>query len=122
MASNGAVAPSVWVQLYYEGQEEEIGEPFEIEPIPKNVSALKNDVIKVAKVMLGVQVYNLKVYAPGTTVPPPPDDASIRSWLPVPHGTGDRPLVVIAPKPQQQNGELCCCFVFLYSIVVRIRK
>jgi hypothetical protein len=110
LASHGS---AVWVQLYYkgevEGEDELFGEPIKIKPIPEDVSDLKEKVIEKAKTMLGVQVYNLKVYAPGTTVPPPPDDASIRSWLPVPHGTGDRPLVVIAPKPQQQNGKLRCC-------------
>ena len=46
--STDAVAPAsvwVWVQLYWDNNEKS-GEPFEIEPIPKNVNDLKKDVIK----------------------------------------------------------------------------
>jgi hypothetical protein len=104
---------SVWVQLYYTGEDRPVGEadPIEIEPIPKNVNALKEIVITKAKTMLGVDVYNLKVYAAGTTVPVTKDSGSkhVDSRDPVPptndtDTTGKpKPLIVIAPKPQEQQ-------------------
>jgi hypothetical protein len=130
LASHGS---AVWVQLYYkgevEGEDELFGEPIKIKPIPEDVSDLKEKVIEKAKTMLGVQVYNLKVYAPKTTVPIPKGTESFDSGEEVPADTtSKKPLIVIAPKPEQQDGELRCCFcilesAFLYSkcrVVVRI--
>jgi hypothetical protein len=125
---------SVWVQLYYKGEEQPVGDadPIEIEPIPKNVNALKEKVIEKAKTMLGVQVYNLFIY-PVETVPPVSNDTEyLQANTPgaeAAEGSSyEKPLIVIAPKPEQQDGELRCCFcilesAFLYSkcrVVVRI--
>jgi hypothetical protein len=136
---------SVWVQLYYKGETTPVGEvdPIEIEPMPKNVNALKVEV-KAAKLtkLNHVDAGDLSVYASGTAVPIPKDAISLHSWENVPHeSTGPLPLIVVAPKPEQQNGKLRCCFCivvfkccfeyenefnvvysFLYSSVVRIRK
>jgi hypothetical protein len=122
---------SVWVQLYYKGEKQPVGDadPIKIKPIPEDVSDLKEKVIEKAKTILGVQVYNLKVYAPKTTVPIPKGTESFDSGEEVPADTtSKKPLIVIAPKPEQQDGELRCCFcilesAFLYSkcrVVVRI--
>ncbi len=111
--STDAVAPaSVWVQLYYDNNEKS-GEPFEIEPIPKNVGALKKDVIKdYPNTLSHADAAVLKVYAPDTTVPIPNDTHSLRPGEKVvKYSTTDRkPIIVIAPKPrEQQNGKLRCC-------------
>ncbi len=104
--STDAVAPdSVWVQLYWDNNEES-GEPFEIEPIPKNVGALKKDVIKEYRNTLShADAAFLKVYAPGTTVPIPNITHSLTPGEKVVKysTTDEKPIIVIAPKPQQQQ-------------------
>jgi hypothetical protein len=115
-ASSGAVAhASVWVQLCYKGEQEAISEPIKIEPIPEDIADLKEKVIEEAKTVLGVQVYNLKVYAPETsTVPIPKHTESVDPGKDVPADTTrKKPLIVIAPK--QPNGKSRYCF----PIVVR---
>jgi hypothetical protein len=126
LASHGS---AVWVQLYYkgevEGEDELFGEPIKIKPIPEDVSDLKEKVIEKAKTMLGVQVYNLKVYAPKTTVPIPKGTESVDSGEEVPADTtSKKPLIVIAPKPKQPNGKLRCCSRIhsFIQFAARVRK
>jgi hypothetical protein len=102
---------SVWVQLYYKGEEKPVGEadPIEIDPIPKNVHALKMKVKdNYSNKLKHTDAGELKVYASGTTVPECTE--SLDPGDQVPAGTTSRtPLIVIAPKPEQQNGKLRCC-------------
>jgi hypothetical protein len=110
--STDAVAPaSVWVQLYWDNNEKS-GEPFEIEPIPKNVNDLKKAVKDGFTTELQHCGYaRLKVYPE-----PPfagqeyiPANTLISSLIAKP--SYYTPLIVIAPKPrEQQNGELRFCF------------
>jgi hypothetical protein len=117
---------SVWVQLYYKGEAKPVGEadPIEIEPMPKNVSLLKDEIHKKKpRKLMHVDADDLSVYASGTAVPIPKDAISLNSWDNVPHeSTGPLPLIVIAPKPEQQNGKLRCCsrVHFCIQCVVRI--
>jgi hypothetical protein len=117
---------SVWVQLYYKGEEKPVGEadPIEIDPIPKNVHALKMKVKdNYSNKLKHTDAGELKVYASGTTVPECTE--SLDPGDQVPAGTTSRtPLIVIAPKPEQQNGKLRCCsrIHFCIQFVVRIRK
>ena len=114
--STDAVAPaSVWVQLYWDNNEKS-GEPFEIEPIPKNVGDLKKAVKEGFTTELQhCGAARLKVYAPDTTVPIPNGTESLDPGDSVSFTTTSKAhLIVIAPKPQeQQNGELRCCFCIL---------
>jgi hypothetical protein len=104
---------SVWVQLYYKGEEKPVGEadPIEIDPVPKNVHALKMKVKEnYSNKLKHTDAGELKVYASGTTVPIPENTASLMpgnnlSDYPT---TDETPLIVIAPKPEQQNGKLRC--------------
>jgi hypothetical protein len=121
---------SVWVQLYYKGERTPVGDadPIEIEPIPKNVNALKMKVHPEFSVELQhCSAGLLKVYPSGTTVPvedPPTGPAALAANVIVSEATYDQPLIVIAPKPKQQNGELRCCSRIHFCIQrdVRIRK
>jgi hypothetical protein len=134
---------SVWVQLCYEGENEPATQSFMIKSNADNVSLLKDEIHKKKpRKLMHVDADDLRVYASGTAVPIPKDAISLNSWDNVPHeSTGPLPLIVIAPKPEQQNGKLRCCFCifvfkccfeyenefnlaysFLYSSVVRIRK
>jgi hypothetical protein len=110
LASHGS---AVWVQLYYKGEvkgeDEPVGESFEIDPIPKNVYALKKKVKEdnVNK-LKHADAADLKVYPSGTTVPESTE--SLDPGDPVPADTSSKmPLIVIAPKPEQPNGKLRCC-------------
>jgi hypothetical protein len=109
---------SVWVQLYYKGEEKPVGEadPIEIDPIPKNVHALKMKVKdNYSNKLKHTDAGELKVYASGTTVPECTE--SLDPGDQVPAGTTSRtPLIVIAPKPEQQNGKLRCCSRIHYGI------
>jgi hypothetical protein len=96
MANNAAVPrTSVWVQLYYEGQEEAIGEAIKITPIPDDVHDLK---LAVFSSMNPAQIAEVKVYASGTTVPFPDCIEANVSFSAVATGaTYEEPLIVIAP-------------------------
>jgi hypothetical protein len=115
---------SVWVQLYYKGEAKPVGEvdPIEIsydsiENVNENVNDLKKKVKedRVNK-LKHADAADLKVYSSGTTVPvkdPPTGPAALAANVIVSEAargaTYDQPLIVIAPKPEQQNGELRCC-------------
>jgi hypothetical protein len=135
MTDNGTVPPAhVWVQLYYKGEAKPVGEagPIKIQPIPADVNDVQMGVKASYPARLAhCDVAELQVYEPGTAVPVPTEKVAASSWKVVPAGsTGPSPLIVVAPKPQQQNGKLRCCFrihfyfsvlVFLYSMLLRIR-
>jgi hypothetical protein len=111
---------SVWVQLYYEGGAETIGQAKEIRPIPKNVDALKVAVhAKFPRALTHCDDGTLKVYAAGTAVPILEGTESLNPGGPVPTDTtSDSPLVVTAPKPQlqqQQSGTIRCCLPCVFS-------
>jgi hypothetical protein len=117
---------SVWVQLYYKGEAKSVGEadPIEIEPIPKNVNALKMKVKAEKPTKLNhVDAGDLVVYASGTDVPVGDGPKGLSALAANVSGseaaTGTsykRTLIVIAPKPEQQNGKLCCCFSILVVV------
>ena len=103
------VAPvGVWVQLLV--GEEKQGQSFEIEQTPRNVNALKNAVKEKWGDRLAVAAPELDVFAPGAD---PKTDPALEANALVPSdATYENPLIVVAPKPQQQppqNGELRCC-------------
>jgi hypothetical protein len=101
---------SVWVQLYYKGEAKPVedADPIKIKPIPEDVSDLKEKVIEKAKTMLGVQVYNLFIYPVGTVPPVSNDTEYLQANTPgaeAAEGSSyEKPLIVIAPKPEQPNG------------------
>jgi hypothetical protein len=111
---------SVWVQVYYKGETNpaEDGEPFKIETNLRNVNDLKKKVKEDNSSKLKhVDAGDLKVYAPGTDVTNLDATEALNSWGNVPAGsTGPCPLIVIAPKPEQQNGKLRC-LLFSYSCI-----
>jgi hypothetical protein len=113
---------SVWVQLYYKGEANSVGEadPFEIQPIPEDVDALK---IKVReRFAFGSPAVLLKVYASGTPVPILKGTGSLDPGNKVPADTTSKtPLIVIAPKPEPQNGKLRCCFRIHFCIQMLLR-
>eukprot|EP00978_Attheya_sp_CCMP212_P035254 scaffold152149_cov61-Attheya_sp.AAC.3 len=111
-----AAAASVWVQLYYEGEENPVGnaDPIEIKPIPNNVNDLKKKVYAEKSTKLNhVDAADLRVYASGTGVPVPEGLASLpANVIGSEAATGalyERPLIMVAPNPVQQNGEWRCC-------------
>jgi hypothetical protein len=113
----------VWVLVFYEGEKDAIGEVSEIKPIldDDNVNDLKKRVIKEFDHELHrISSSRIRVYASGTTVPIPENTSSLMPLDPgdqVPAGTTSRtPLIVIAPKPEQQNGKLRCCSRIHYGI------
>jgi hypothetical protein len=114
-----AAAASVWVKLYYDGDETPVekANPIEIKPIPDDVSDLKKRVQEEATNILNVKVYNLRVYASGTVVPVTHarDIAANVSGSEAATGTSyEQPLIVVAPKYVQQHGEL------LYTIAASV--
>ena len=92
---------SVWVQLYYKGEETNDLDPVEIFPIPRNIGALKAAVLpELGPALLG----KVKVYAPDTAQPFSQDKA-IDPGDDVPPGTTSKnPLIVVAPQ-QQADGD-----------------
>ena len=98
------VAPvGVWVQLLVGGEKQ--GESFAIKPIPENVDALKTAVIEKWGGHLAVAAPMLHVFAPGAD---PKTETALEANALVPSdATYENPLIVVAPKPQQQQaGEL----------------
>jgi hypothetical protein len=129
---------SVWVQIYYKGEAKPVGEadPIEIDPIPKNVNALKMKVRAEKPTKLNhVDASDLRVYPHDTDIPVPDNAkglaANVSGSDAASGASYKRPLIVVAPKPEQPNGKLRCCFrihfycsvfVVLYSMLLRIRK
>ncbi|KAG7372872.1 HNH endonuclease [Nitzschia inconspicua] len=109
---------SVWVQIYYKGKYEPKGQPVEIEPIPKNVGALKAIVLPKLD---PTELAEIFVYPPDTE-PPFSDQTAIRGDKIVeelidefgnknpPLSIGyDHPLIVVAPAPPQPAPFLVNC-------------
>jgi hypothetical protein len=123
---------SVWVQLYYKGEEKPVGEAIEIDPIPMNVYALKMKVKEnYSNKLKHTDAGILKVYASGTDFPVEDGPEGLAA-LPnnmsgskaVTGASYERPLIVIAPKPEQQNGKLRC-YSRIHSCIqfaARVRK
>ena len=96
------VAPvGVWVQLLV--GEEKQGQSFRIKPIPRNVNALK---MAVFPELTPREVAKCLVFAPGAD---PKTETALKANALVPSdATYENPLIVVAPKQQQQDGELRC--------------
>ena len=93
---------SVWFQLYYKEENEPTGQPVEIEPIPRNINALKAVVLPKLDPTELAEVF---VYPPDTERPFSQDKA-IDPGDDVPTGTTSKnPLIVVAPPQQHTNGE-----------------
>ena len=107
----------VWVQLYYEGKDGPEGQPVEIEPITRNVGALKEAAkAKLKKELDHAGLTEITVYPPGTTSFTKPNSIKPGKKLEevidelkdtTPPTSDDYPLIVVAPTPQQQpaNGK-----------------
>ena len=93
---------SVWVQLYYKGEETNDRDPVEIIPIPRNIGALKAAVLpELGPALLG----EVKVHAPNTERPFSQDKA-LKAWDPIPsNSSGPQPLIVVAPAPPQEQAD-----------------
>ena len=104
---------SVWVQLYYEGKEQPVGnaDPTEIDPIPKNIGRLKKKIKdEHPNKLKSVDAPDLGIYPAGTVFPVSNATKALTSWANVPTSTtGPRPLIVVVRKPkdeqQQPNGK-----------------
>jgi hypothetical protein len=110
---------SVWVQLYYEGENEprhrqptSVKKPKDVEEREWTIDALKAVVLpEFGPALLGA----VKVYAPGTERPFS-EDKALNSWDKIPsESSGPQPLIVVAPAspPESRNGKLRCCFCIL---------
>ena len=130
-----ASTTSVWVQLYIGSTQQ--GNVFEVDPTPKNISALK-DAVKLKKQpeLDYLAADRLSVYPPGTT-PPFSEENSMKPGRKLadlieemkdatPPTSDDYPLIVVAPPPpvvaaHGQSGKLCCCFcILLFRIYLQI--
>ena len=97
---------SIWIQLYVGATKS--GGVFFILPIPENVCALTEAVkVKVEPKLNHCAPSDLNVFAVGTRVPTPAGREPLNAGDPVPTGTtGPAPLIVVAPAPQPQDGDL----------------
>ena len=107
--TNKTTTPSVWVQLYYEGKDEPVGNPIFIKTAsldPPVIAALAKEVKQERAVALGhCDAADLAVYPHGTE-PPFLQDKAIDPGDDVPPGTTSKnPLIVVAPPQQHTNGE-----------------
>ena len=98
---------SVWVQLYYKGNDEPVGNPIFIKTAsldPPVIAALAETVkVKMAEELTHCSAAKLVVYPPDTK-PPFLQDKAIDPGDDVPPGTTSKnPLIVVAPLPP--NGE-----------------
>ena len=91
-------ADPTWVQVRIEGQESRY---IAIDPAPGYVFALKNAVKDMMAPDLGYcAVDRLRVYQPGTDVPPLGDVEALAPNAAVPSDTTlEEPLIVVAPPP-----------------------
>ena len=99
---------SVWVQLVIGEQK---GDPFEIEPIPKDINALKDAVkAKLKPILDYTPVSGIFVYLPGTDVTTEGyKNSRCKPWDevpttgPLPGSTIPRPLIVVATASEQEG-------------------
>jgi hypothetical protein len=83
--------------------EEKQGQSFRIKPIPEDVDALK---MAVFPELTPREVAKCLVFAPGAD---PKTETALKANALVPSdATYENPLIVVAPKQQQQDGELRC--------------
>jgi hypothetical protein len=112
-AASPAAPAGIWVQLLV--GEEKQGQSFRLKPIPEDVDALKNAVKDKCTVLLHhCDPVLLDVFAPGAD---PKTEDTLDPGDPVPGDTSSKnPLIVVAPKPQQQQqlGELSCCSLITF--------
>lgn len=89
---------SVWVQLYIKGENKPKGQPVEIEPLPRNINALKELVkVKVKPEIDHASLVKIDVYA---TIEDLNNATGIDPGRVVPTGTNSKePLIVTAPPP-----------------------
>jgi hypothetical protein len=125
MASNGGVpSASVWVQVYYQGETKPVddADPFEIETNLKNVNDLKKKVHEELKLVSRAAL--CKAYHPGTAVPIPEGTKSLDPGEDVPADTtSKKPMIVIAPKPQELDCELrCCSRILVFNVLFEYGK
>jgi hypothetical protein len=91
---------SVWIQLYFEGNNEPEGHPVKIKPAPEDVAELIEAVQ--AKLELDAQLNLISAFPPGTA-PPFSQDKAIDPGDNVPTDTTSKnPLIVVAPDPPQR--------------------
>jgi len=107
---------SVWVQLYYEGEDEPKRQPVKIKPAPEDIADLAKEVKKESAVALShCDAADLAVYPPDTK-PPFSQANSIRPGKKLseliealkdttPPTSDDHPLVAVAPDPKQAVGK-----------------
>ena len=108
---------SVWVQVYYKGKVEPVGQPTSVKK-PKDVEESEWNVDALAAVVLPkldpTELAEIFVYPPGIT-PPFSQDKALNSWDPIPpNSSGPQPLIVVAPPPQQ-DGEIILNFFMVYN-------
>ena len=121
------MASSVWVQLYYEGNDEPKGQCVHIKPAPEDVDDLVKEVKKhTLKIELDhASVIEIFVYPSGTTFEngnPSVDSIDPRKKIADLDLAETDTLVVLAPRPQLQvsyflrccpnNNERCPCPLF----------
>ena len=138
---------SVWVQLYYKGEDEPVGSPIFIKTAsldPPNIGAL----IKATKTELSpdldhASISRISAYLPETT-PPFSEDKAMRPGMKLeqiveelktttPPTSDNHPLIVVAPAPPQNpaNGKknarfgsfvsFCSIFLMKFRLCVRDR-
>jgi hypothetical protein len=97
----------VWVQLYI--GEAKCGEVFDIDHVPKNISALKKAVYDAMDKDLGhCNAARLVVYSTGTDFPKE-EEVPLNAWDGVPKDTtGPNPIRVVAPDLLQHNTMVSC--------------
>ena len=109
---------SVWVQLYYKGNNEPTGQPFKIKPAPEDIADLAETVKdKMAEELTHCSAAKLVVYSPDTK-PPFSEHTFIRgdkilkdligelgNKTPLVSIDYDHPLIVLAPAPSPHPRE-----------------
>jgi hypothetical protein len=115
-------SPFVWVQLYYKGKEEPVGNPTFIKTAsfdPPVIAALVKQAAKeeLKKELDHAGLTEIYVYSPETK-PPFSEANSIRPGKKLvdlfeelknttPHTSDDHPLIVVAPARKQEDGKKC---------------
>ena len=120
----------VWAQLYYQGKDKAVGNPFEIRPTPEDVADLAEAVKDKRAVALKhcASAY-LSVYSPGTTSPlseqtPIRGDKKLADLIDELERDSqsvsidyDHPLVVVAPAPAPQGTQLSGSLFFMVEFI-----
>jgi hypothetical protein len=98
---------SVWVQLYYKGEETNDRDPVEIIPIPRNIGALKAAVLpELGPALLGeVKVYVPDIERPFSEQTLSQDKAIDPGERVRPGTTSKKPLIVLAPAQKHDEDD-----------------